>query len=96
MATSHYLSPWQHLKATILQVPSNFLPWDTFSSITTTVFVQKKKISVRSREFRPIPPISSDATEKDPINAANTWNVVSQALDVPPNVRLCNRKWARY
>ena len=31
----------QHLKATILQVPSNFLLWDTFSSITTTVFVQK-------------------------------------------------------
>ena len=30
-----------HLKATILQVPSNFLRWDTFSSITTTVFVQK-------------------------------------------------------
>ena len=30
-----------HLKATILQVPSNFLLWNTFSSITTTVFVQK-------------------------------------------------------
>ena len=30
-----------HLKATTLQVPSNFLLWDTFSSISTTVFVQK-------------------------------------------------------
>ena len=31
----------RHLKATILQVPSNFLLWNTFPSLNTTVFVQK-------------------------------------------------------